>query len=1034
MRKHLLRTNSFKLICALFLSGLSVKSNAQTDVDFWFAAPEVSTSNQTFDLPIVIRMTTGTAAATVTISQPAGGGMPNQVVNIPANSTQSVDLSTWLNVIESQPANTTLNYGLHIVATAPITAYYEVVSLACLCNPEIFVLKGSNSLGTSFWIPSQNFLDNSQSYNPAPRSAFDIVATQNGTVVTITPSNDIVGHLAGVPFNINLNAGQVYSATAVNWQAALHLQGSRVTSNLPIAITMKDDLLAGSPYGGCADLAGDQIVPVNIIGSNYIAMNGALNAPEDQIFVTATQNGTNVSKDGVLLTTINAGQTYQIPMTNPSSYIQTSNPAYCYQLSGIGCEVGSAVLPQIDCSGSTSVSFNRSSPNDLYINVMVQNGGQGNFLVNGAPGVVTAGQFAAVPGTAGVWYAAQVYLPVGQYAQGTVITVNNTTHSFHLGVLDGSVASGARFGYFSNYGGVPSEATTTTYELCAGDDIYLFADSTDGAVYSWAGPNSWTSTDQDPVIVSATTAMTGIYSLTVTANGCVSPVDTVNITVHPIPTPPTVNYKPAYCTNEPFIPFNINGQNIIYYDSATGGTPTTTAPVVPVTVPGVYNYWVTQTVNGCESSRFPLTVTVYPEVNADFTFVLDHGCEEDTVFFTSTSTGHTRYEWNFGDGSAIDTNANPTHIYQTQGIYNVRLYVANENCFDTIVYLIDLNHPLTAAFTTDVDTICQHSSITFTDASTYTTFNSIVPTYSWNFADGTPLETTQNPIHTFHNTGIYDVWMTITDFVPCSATAHRIVYVDSLSAVSISISDSVICKGEGITFLGRYSDIGLRSITWDFGDGIISYDINPAHHSFEYPGNYLVKLTTDYRVCRDTTVEVLIPVKPTPIINLGPDTSMCPTAGPIVIQDLINGGNALASWRWIYGDATMAETSFNIAANAPGRYASVVTIDGCSATDSVTVVKDCYIDVPNVFTPNGDNMNDYFLPRQWLSKGVTSFKMIIYNRWGQEIYSTTNIDGRGWDGKFNGVDQPQGVFVYTIDVKFKDGTGEKKQGNVTLLR
>jgi gliding motility-associated-like protein len=90
--------------------------------------------------------------------------------------------------------------------------------------------------------------------------------------------------------------------------------------------------------------------------------------------------------------------------------------------------------------------------------------------------------------------------------------------------------------------------------------------------------------------------------------------------------------------------------------------------------------------------------------------------------------------------------------------------------------------------------------------------------------------------------------------------------------------------------------------------------------------------------------------------------------------------------------------------------------------------------VPNVFTPNGDNMNDYFLPRQWLSKGVTYFKMIIYNRWGQEIYSTTKVDGRGWDGKFNGVDQPQGVFVYTIDVKFKDGTSEKKQGNVTLLR
>jgi gliding motility-associated-like protein len=161
---------------------------------------------------------------------------------------------------------------------------------------------------------------------------------------------------------------------------------------------------------------------------------------------------------------------------------------------------------------------------------------------------------------------------------------------------------------------------------------------------------------------------------------------------------------------------------------------------------------------------------------------------------------------------------------------------------------------------------------------------------------------------------------------------------------------------------------------------------------------------------------------------------MCPTAGPLVLQDLINAGNPAASWKWMLGDAFTGDQSFNIVAKNPGRYSAIVDIDGCYATDSVWVKKDCYLDVPNAFTPDGDNMNDFFMPRQWLSKGVSTFKMIIYNRWGQEIYSTTKIDGRGWDGKFNGVDQPQGVYVYTIQVSFKDGTAEKKQGNITLLR
>ncbi len=112
----------------------------------------------------------------------------------------------------------------------------------------------------------------------------------------------------------------------------------------------------------------------------------------------------------------------------------------------------------------------------------------------------------------------------------------------------------------------------------------------------------------------------------------------------------------------------------------------------------------------------------------------------------------------------------------------------------------------------------------------------------------------------------------------------------------------------------------------------------------------------------------------------------------------------------------------------------VATIDGCTSTDSVTVLKDCYMNIPNVFTPNGDGMNDYFFPRQFLTSGLSTFTMQIFNRWGELIFSTDNIEGRGWDGKYNDVSQPEGVFVYKIDATFKDGQKEHHVGNVTLLR
>ena len=98
------------------------------------------------------------------------------------------------------------------------------------------------------------------------------------------------------------------------------------------------------------------------------------------------------------------------------------------------------------------------------------------------------------------------------------------------------------------------------------------------------------------------------------------------------------------------------------------------------------------------------------------------------------------------------------------------------------------------------------------------------------------------------------------------------------------------------------------------------------------------------------------------------------------------------------------------------------------------MANDCYISFPNVFTPNGDGVNDYFFPRSYLTRGLVEFEMSIYNRWGEKIYETTNTEGLGWDGTYNNVKQPEGVFIYKISAKFKDGQKETKQGNLTLIR
>ena len=182
-------------------------TSAQTDTAFWFAAPDIDEIGN-LDKPIKLRVSSYQLPATVTITQPANSSFATQTITLAPYSTQSVDLTPQLDIIECKPGNVIQNRGLKISATNKIAVYYEVNEGAP--NPEIFSLKGRNALGTQFYISSQNIIDNNfYSSGTLPYSSFNIVATEDNTAVTITPSNNITGHVAGIPFTINLKKLQL---------------------------------------------------------------------------------------------------------------------------------------------------------------------------------------------------------------------------------------------------------------------------------------------------------------------------------------------------------------------------------------------------------------------------------------------------------------------------------------------------------------------------------------------------------------------------------------------------------------------------------------------------------------------------------------------------------------------------------------------------------------------------------------------------------------------------------------------------------
>ncbi len=105
--------------------------------------------------------------------------------------------------------------------------------------------------------------------------------------------------------------------------------------------------------------------------------------------------------------------------------------------------------------------------------------------------------------------------------------------------------------------------------------------------------------------------------------------------------------------------------------------------------------------------------------------------------------------------------------------------------------------------------------------------------------------------------------------------------------------------------------------------------------------------------------------------------------------------------------------------------------NGCKVIDSVYVETTANtLLVPNAFTPNGDGLNDYF---QIAQINVATINMKVFNRWGQLVFIGTDVM-KGWDGRFNGKPEQNGVYVYQVYVTYLDGSTETRKGNVTLLR
>ena len=427
------------LLCAAFVGALS--GFAQVDTQFWFVAPEMAQHSS--DMSLRLYLTAYDEAAEVTLSMPANAAFAPITVHVPANGFEQVVLAPDYATFMAQWAarhNQVNRNALWIRSDHAVSAYVQMTGV----NSETYTLKGANALGTDFRVAGQNTYRNS---NTNPRhatyrnaySSAQVIATEDNTVVTITPTQVLFGDRQAVPRQVTLNRGEVYSFRADSKKAESHIVGTRIESTRPVVVNTMDDSM--SPYQDYfgEDAVADQMVPSALLGTDYIAIGHGLNW------------------EGVCITDLESGMTdFQYMLDREVMVIHRDKPVQVFQMSGHRNEAGGTQLPSLE-SGSKEVQYKRLDDSEwCWIHLLTHTANIANLQLDGQ--AIEPAVFKTVERAPEWSYAV---INVSDRRKDEVITIRSTEDVFQMSVIDASsarktkdgraVPTSCSFGYFSGY-------------------------------------------------------------------------------------------------------------------------------------------------------------------------------------------------------------------------------------------------------------------------------------------------------------------------------------------------------------------------------------------------------------------------------------------------------------------------------------------------------------------------------------------------------------------------------------------------------
>jgi gliding motility-associated-like protein len=845
-------------------------------------------------------------------------------------------------------------------------------------------------------------------YGTAPNGCKD------SAVSTVTASN-YLGIVSGTP--VNVCSGYSFGLSAVG--ASTYTWSSNSPANLNFGLDTSWHVQTSVANVGTYTVA--------IYGESH---SGTFCVGHDTVYVTVYQTPTVTvagnpnpaicSGTSTTLTVNSSGPPIATYTWSPSTGLSTSTQSTTvasptvtttYTATGtsaVGCSssaiftVSVIPVPSFTVNSPTSCFGNTDS---LKVSLTTPTSGAQTYSWSPAAGlnVTTGTVVAATPTAQGVYS----YSVTGT----NTISTSSLTCAFTATLFVGALP-------------LPT-VTVSTAAICAGNTATLTAGGT-ATSYTWSSSSATYTANTN--MLTDSPAATTIYTVTGSGGGCMASA-TTTITVNNVPTFTISNSNPVFCKGDSsalaIVPTSTTAATYTWAPSGSNNTSLTVHP----TTTTVYTVNATATSPGSCPSTSQTTVTVHqlPILTASTNTTICNG--NSTTLIVTPSVGTAPYTYTWSPIASLSGSTN-TATVTASPIVNTTYSVTGQDSFgchaDTATVTVTVTTPTVTASSNSP--VCKGQAINLSA-------NTNGTTYTWSATNGYSSHL-QNPIisnATPTNSAVYSVTVMLGS---CTATNTVAVIVDS-PTVSVTPTTATVCPGGAVT----YTASGASTYTWS-----PSAQFSPANgnivtaHPLSSTTIYTV-MGTDAANCVATATTTIH------VDSIVANMIASPATGdaPLDVQFINHSVNA-SSYVWNFGNNSSNFTTGNVNDTAktiyPNQGTYTVVLTASSTTGALTcidndtlviIVTESYsLVIPNIFTPNGDGLNENFVVK---SEGVSTFSMEIFDRWGLKMFSTTSVTGE-WDGKtVGGKDVPADTYFYLINAtSSKTGKSQAYKGYLTLIR